>query len=442
MRLCHNCQLTQLAKKKMAKLRVLIVGASIAGPTAAYWFARAGASVTVIERFPHLRPGGQNIDIRNVGVTTMRRMPGMEEAVRANAALIQGMSFVRGDGRPYGTIYPTGNPEQQSLISEYEIARGDLSRILVDMTKEDENVRYVFGEQVASIMYEKGEDGPVKVEFSGSLPAAEFDLVVASDGAFSRTRAMAFGGRVRDHVEPTGCWAAYFSAPRGSFERDAIGEAFNAPDGRFIAIGPSSPTTSLFCLLGMATSAQSPHLLKYREAHSRGDEAVRTFLADHYRGAGWRTDEAIEHMLKAQDFYTTEVAQVKLPGLYRNRVVLVGDAGYAPGPTGTGTSLAIAGAYILAGEISKHQGDLASGLKAYETRMRPITKDLQQMSSFVLLVMAPQTKLGIWLRNTIFSIVCWSGIIEFVQKFLGSGFQSSEKHRLEDYAFEVVEPQN
>jgi 2-polyprenyl-6-methoxyphenol hydroxylase-like FAD-dependent oxidoreductase len=42
----------------MSKLKVLIVGASIAGPTAAYWFAKAGAGVTVIERFPTLRTNG------------------------------------------------------------------------------------------------------------------------------------------------------------------------------------------------------------------------------------------------------------------------------------------------------------------------------------------------------------------------------------------------
>jgi 2-polyprenyl-6-methoxyphenol hydroxylase-like FAD-dependent oxidoreductase len=60
----------------MAKPTVLIVGASIAGPTAAYWFVKAGFKVTIIERFPHLRTSGQNVDIRTSGVTVMRRMAG------------------------------------------------------------------------------------------------------------------------------------------------------------------------------------------------------------------------------------------------------------------------------------------------------------------------------------------------------------------------------
>ena len=81
----------------MSKLRALVVGASIAGPTAAYWLAKAGASVTVIERFPELRAGGQNIDLRTAGVTVMRKLPGMEAAVRAKTAPQEGVSFVRED---------------------------------------------------------------------------------------------------------------------------------------------------------------------------------------------------------------------------------------------------------------------------------------------------------------------------------------------------------
>src|ERR1700761_2541634 len=114
----------------MSALKVLIVGASIAGPSAAYWFARAGANVTVIERFPKLRTNGQSIDIRTAGVTVMRKMPGMEAAVRAKTTQIDGISFVGDNGRPYGTIKATGNPDQQSLVSEYEIFRGDLAQIL------------------------------------------------------------------------------------------------------------------------------------------------------------------------------------------------------------------------------------------------------------------------------------------------------------------------
>ena len=130
----------------MSRLNVLIVGASVAGPTAAYWFARAGANVTIIERFPKLRTNGQNIDIRTVGVTVMRKMPEMEAAVRAKTTRMEGISFVHENGTPYATMKATGDPSQQSLVSEYEIFRGDLSQILFDLTKDNEKIKYVFGE--------------------------------------------------------------------------------------------------------------------------------------------------------------------------------------------------------------------------------------------------------------------------------------------------------
>jgi 2-polyprenyl-6-methoxyphenol hydroxylase-like FAD-dependent oxidoreductase len=78
--------------------------------------------------------------------------------------------------------------------------------------------------------------------------------------------------------------------------------------------------------------------------------------------------------MEATDLYTSEMVQVKTPSLYKGHFVLVGDAGYAPGPTGTGTSLAITGAYVLAGEMCKYKGDLRAGLRGYEEYVRLICK--------------------------------------------------------------------
>ena len=57
----------------------------------AYWLAKAGADVTVIERFPALRTGGQNIDIRTCGVTVVRKTGDMEAALRTKAAPLEGI---------------------------------------------------------------------------------------------------------------------------------------------------------------------------------------------------------------------------------------------------------------------------------------------------------------------------------------------------------------
>jgi 2-polyprenyl-6-methoxyphenol hydroxylase-like FAD-dependent oxidoreductase len=417
----------------MSELKVLIVGASIAGPTAAYWFAKAGATVTIIERFPQLRTNGQNVDIRTAGVTVMRRMLGMEAAVRAKTMPIEGISFVRANGRPYGTIRATGNPDQQSLVSEYEILRGDLAQILFDLTKDNKNINYVFGEQVASIQQQEQEDGPIKVEFANGLPTSEFDLVVACDGATSRTRAMGLGCSIRDHVKPTNCWAAYFSIQQDLLDGSKLGQSYSATGGRFIGVGPDPSGANRVVLMGIHPRDDHDATRPFLEAMKRGDDALKQFVAQHYEGAGWKCDEAVKAMIEAQDFYANEIVQIKTPSLYKGRFVLVGDAGYAPGPTGAGTSLAIAGAYVLAGEVGRHKGNLAAGLKGYEEQMRPIIDDLQKIPPLIPTVFAPQTVWGIWLRNTIFAFICWTGILEFAQRFFAGSFANTDKYKLPDY---------
>ena len=78
--------------------RILITGASIAGNTAAWWLGRSGFDVTVVERAPAFRDGGQNIDVRGVGRTVLRRM-GLERAALDSGTGEEGTSWIDGQGR-------------------------------------------------------------------------------------------------------------------------------------------------------------------------------------------------------------------------------------------------------------------------------------------------------------------------------------------------------
>ena len=61
---------------------VLISGASIAGPSLAYWLNRCGFRPTVVEKASTVRPGGYPIDLRGVAVEVIDRM-GLLPQVRA-----------------------------------------------------------------------------------------------------------------------------------------------------------------------------------------------------------------------------------------------------------------------------------------------------------------------------------------------------------------------
>ncbi|KAF9889354.1 hypothetical protein FE257_007464 [Aspergillus nanangensis] len=429
----------------MPPLNVLIVGASIAGPTAAYWFAKAGAKVTIIERFPHLRTNGQNVDIRTSGVSVMRKMPGMEAAVRLKTTPMEGISFVDGHDHPFATIRPTGNPDQQSLVSEYEIFRGDLAQILFDMTRENENITYVFGEQVVSIeQRDDDDDGPVRVAFSNDIPTAEFDLVVACDGATSRTRAIGLQTSVWEHIRPLNWWTAFFTIQDDLLDGSRMGRSYSAVGGRFVGVGPDPSGVNRVTMMGIhPRNAGADVMRSFREAQKGGPEEeeeeglmVKKFVTQHYQGVGWKCNEIIDGMIESEDFYATEMVQVKVPCLFKGRFALVGDAGYAGAP-GSGTSLALTGAYVLAGEICKHGKGVGAGLQGYEKRMRPLIDDLQRMPPFIPAILGPQTSWGLWLRNSLLAFICWSGVLNFAQRFTWSNSSVEiEKYKVPDYEWE------
>ncbi|KAF2726194.1 FAD/NAD(P)-binding domain-containing protein [Polychaeton citri CBS 116435] len=421
----------------MSNLKVLIVGASVAGPTAAYWLAKAGAHVTIIERFPTLRMNGQSIDIRNSGVTVMRKMDGMEPAVRAKTVEVDGISFITADGRPFATMKATGDPDQQSLVSEFEIFRGDLSQILYDMTKDNERIKYVFGEQVTSM--QQKDDESITVEFANGLPSSEYDLVVACDGATSRTRAIGLGCGVRDHIIPQNAWSAYFTIDQDILNGSKMAQSYSTAPGRFFGVGPDPTGGNRVVLMSILPRGEADATLPFQEAVKQGGDMLKTHVAKRFEGAGWKADEILKGMMKTDDFYASEMVQVKVPSLFRGRFVLVGDAGYGPGPIGTGTSLALTGAYLLAGEVCSHKGDLEAGLRGYEERMRPILKDMQKIPPGIPGLFAPQTAWGIWLRNLLFSFVAWSMKFKSTFAWLGSLFSSSfgsDKFELPDYLWE------
>jgi 2-polyprenyl-6-methoxyphenol hydroxylase-like FAD-dependent oxidoreductase len=414
----------------MSPLRVLVVGNSIAGPSTAYWLSKLGFQITLLERSPFLRTGGQAVDIRTSGVTVMWKIPGLEASVRAASTRETGVCLVSSSGRSYGVVRATGDSQRQGLLSEYEIFRGDLSRELVALTEKDGNVKKVFGEQIAS-MKQKSGDETVDVEFQNGLPPASYDLVVACDGAGSRTRAMALECGVKEYVHPTNSWAAYFSTTEDLLGGSTIGHGHSAPGGRSFSLGtdPAGGCRVMFlCVNQSSTSMDS-----FRAAQAQGDDALKAYISQVFADVGWLTATALQLMVTSQDLYASESVQVKLPTLFKGRVVLVGDAGYATGPTGGGTSLAMTGGYILAGELGKHPHDIAAGLQGYEELMKPFIAEMQKIPPLVFTIVAPQTRWGIWIRNCIFAAVAWSGVADFAQRYLGAAFASSEEFPVPEY---------
>lgn len=105
----------------------VVSGASIAGLSAAFWLARTGWQVTVLERAPAFRDGGQNVDVRGLAREVLIRM-GLFEAVKAQNTTETGTVVVNSSGAVRARL-PTDGAE--GATAELEVLRGDLARTIL-----------------------------------------------------------------------------------------------------------------------------------------------------------------------------------------------------------------------------------------------------------------------------------------------------------------------
>ena len=358
----------------MAKLKILICGGGLAGNTLAFWLTRQQHDVTVLEKFPDLRLTGLQIDIRGHGVEVMKRM-GLEKAFLAHAVQEQGLEFVNSSGTRKA-YFPANRSGQglQSFTTEHEIMRGDFCRIVHDAVQG--RARYVFGKTVQSFE-QRGE--AVRVVYSDG-EKEEFDLVVGADGQWSSTRSMMLGPGAPDPVTFLGVYIAYFTAPLQQREGEEYnGTIYVAPDKRVLFTRRHRPDQIQVYLMSQDRSE------RMQNARKNGVEEEKAAFVEAFRGAGWRTDQFLQWLEESDDFYCEKLSTVKLPSWSDGRVTLLGDASYCPSAaTGMGTTSAIVGAYVLAGEIGKHccgsgsKKALPSALKSYDQKFRPFMEQVQE----------------------------------------------------------------
>ncbi|MER8185937.1 FAD-dependent monooxygenase [Kitasatospora sp. NPDC094015] len=365
----------------MTNTDILISGAGIAGPTLAYWLHEAGYTPVVVERAPAPRPGGQAVDLRGAGRTVISRMGLMEQA-KAVALDQRGFALVDGRGR-ISTRVPDHAFGGEGIVSEIEILRGDLADLLHRASTP--YTEYLFDDTVTAL--DQDEDG-VTVTFERAAPR-RFALVVGADGLHSTVRRLAFGPAER-YLRPLGCYTAWFTAT-GDLDLDGWFLMYNAPGGLVASARPGRLPGELKAGLSFRSAPI---------AYDRRDPAAqRALLAERFAGAGWQTPRLLAAMHEADDFFFESMGQVHLDSWSRGRVTLLGDAGYCPTPlTGLGTSLALVGGYLLAGELAAAGGDHRTALRRYEERMRPYVTGAQKLPPGGAAGFAPDSALAIRMR--------------------------------------------
>jgi 2-polyprenyl-6-methoxyphenol hydroxylase-like FAD-dependent oxidoreductase len=371
-----------------AQPNVLIAGAGIAGPALAILLNKNGFRTTIVERADSIRTAGQQIDVTGPGVKIIRLM-GVEQAIRDRTVTDNGIKFVDAKNKPIASFPVSGSTA--SLVREIEIMRGDIADVFYQATKNE--TEYIFNDRVESLTETK--DG-ITVGFKNSIDRT-FDLVVAADGLSSRTREVAFGKPKNAFVKSLNQWTALFLIPH-SPEDGTWSRAHSVSGGRMMLLRPDikRKRTSVYLIQG------TPDVSIVSKTVDEQKEQIQRVFTD----AGWETTRILSHMANAENFYVQQSAQVKMESWSTGRTVMLGDAGYCPAPvSGLGTTMALVGAYVLAGCLITHEHDLPKALEQYETQMRPFVNSAQSLGPGVPDIATPLSGWGIWTLNTALATV-------------------------------------
>jgi 2-polyprenyl-6-methoxyphenol hydroxylase-like FAD-dependent oxidoreductase len=353
--------------EKNKEIRVLISGASIAGLNTAYWLLMYGFKVTIVERSSHIRAGGQALDVRGPALGVVSRM-GILDELKQNSTNLKGMSMVdatTGEETYRSTEHTLTRGKMDS--PDIEILRDDLCRLLLESV--GNQAEYIFNNSITTL--NQDETG-VDVTFTNAAPQ-RFDLVIGADGLRSNVRRLVFGADEK-FTRYLGYHVAIFTMP--NFLNLDHWEVFfqheNAPIAVCIATDKDSEARTY---MGFANETPIQH--DYHDI-----ELQKRIVAEHTPNIGKDIPQILKHMQESSNFYFDSINQVLMESWSKGRIVLVGDAGYSPSISlGQGTTVAMVGAYVLAGELATHKHDLQKAFSNYESELREYV-DANQNQAF------------------------------------------------------------
>jgi 2-polyprenyl-6-methoxyphenol hydroxylase-like FAD-dependent oxidoreductase len=363
---------------------VLISGVGIAGPTLAFWLHAAGYDPVLVESAPALRTGGYVIDFWGAGYEIAARM-GLTPALDRAGYHVREMRIVDHRGR---RISGFDTRVFQELTDGHfvTLARSDLSRLLFEQISNRAEV--LFGDEIVAL-----RDLPegVHVEFRHAA-ARSFDLLVGADGLHSNVRRLVFG-TPSEFEKSLGYQAAAFEVS-GYRPRDEDVYVLYGEPGRMVGRIALHDDRTLFLFVFVDEFGTEPASL--------GEHGRKALVREHFASCGWEVPSILSELDRTRELYLDRVSQIRMPQWSRGRVCLVGDAAFCVSlAAGQGSALAMAGAYVLAGELAKAGRHYGQGFHGYEKRLRKYVESKQRSAAYFAAAFAPRTHLGLWVRNQV-----------------------------------------
>jgi 2-polyprenyl-6-methoxyphenol hydroxylase-like FAD-dependent oxidoreductase len=400
-------------------MRVLVSGASIAGPVLAYWLTRSGFGVTVVERAPTLRKtGGHAVDLFRPSMEISAKM-GVLPRIEALATGTDTMTVHR-EGRPRPIRVDLTKLTGAASDRHVEIMRDDLSEVYYDAGRDD--VEYVFGDSIMAI----SPEGEVTFEHA---PPRRFDIVVGADGLHSNVRRLVFGDEA-GLTRFIGGHLAVVSAPKTmAYHNEMLG---HLGVGRLAAVYTGDHLDDARIVFMF----RSKHELDY---DYRDTLRQKQLLRDAFDGMHPQVDGWLAEIDRTPAFYFDSITQLQLDTWSCGRVTLVGDAGYCPGPAvGGSTSLAVIGAYVLAGELAQAGGDHERAFAAYQRRMAESVSRSRAFARGAAKTIIPGSRAAVWALSRGLQLVSLlpASLTTALAKLNTKGLRMYDSMRVPDYTMQ------
>ena len=138
------------------------------------------------------------------------------------------------------------------------------------------------------------------------------------------------------------------------------------------------------------------------ESAPRTVDETKQVIEDVFGDVEWEWPEIKAAIRDVNDIYFDQVSQTRMASLMKGRTALIGYAAACISLLGgEGTGLAMAEAYVLAGELHNSRGDHAAAFARFQERLRPFLAQKQASARKLASSFAPQTGIGIAFRNFI-----------------------------------------
>lgn len=338
--------------------RVLISGGGIGGITLAYFLKKEGFSPVVVDSASEFKHIGYLLAInKQIGQKVAEKM-GVLEKLREKEVLLTNNIIYDDSGKLVMRVNAT--PELHNDNSGLMLNRADLHLTLYDLVKN--NVEFRFGKEILSL---KQDENGVDVQFSDNS-RDRFDLVIGADGVNSKTRKLVFGEGFEKYLG-----VAYFAF----IVPNRTEEVISGPNDLVMTRGKD------FLLAyhaignnevgGYVFHRENPY--RNLKPQERNSEIINDFGA--YNS---KFQNILNTLTNNDPVFHGSFTQIVMPQWHKGRFCLIGDAAHCPTPaSGTGASLAMAGAYVLARKIAK-ENDYKKAFISYEAHVRPYTEKAQK----------------------------------------------------------------